>query len=102
MIKGGISLNPNFVFSNGHLLVLLFVAIFLFLLPNLTKNLLPYSYLVEKIICLSFVFIIILEQIFLISSGSYNVLYTLPINITNITIYLCISILLFKKIYKGI
>ncbi|WP_419742689.1 hypothetical protein [Paraclostridium dentum] len=90
-------MNSNFVFSNEHLIILLFVAIFLFLLPKLTKNLLPYSYLVEKIICLSFVFIIILEQICLISLGSYNVFYTLPINITSITIYLCIAILLLKK-----
>lgn len=90
-------MNFNFVFSNQHLTILLFVAIFLFLLPKLTKNLLPYSYLVEKIICLSFAFMLTLEQICLVSLGSYNVLYTLPISITSITIYICIAILLFKK-----
>jgi uncharacterized membrane protein YwaF len=90
-------LNPSFVFSTQHLMILLFVAIFLFLLPKLTKNLLPYSYLIEKIICISFIFEIILEQICLISLGNYNVLYTLPINITRVTTYICIAILLFKK-----
>lgn len=87
----------NFVFSIEHLIILFFVAIFLFLLPSLTKNLLPYSYLVEKIICISFLFITILEQMYLISSQHYNVLYTLPISITDITIYLCIAIFIFKK-----
>ncbi|WP_373598510.1 TMEM164 family acyltransferase [Paraclostridium bifermentans] len=90
-------MNSNFVFSNEHLLILIFVAIFLFSLPKLTKNLLPYSYLIEKIICFSFIFEILLEQICLISLGSYNVLYTLPINITRITTYICIAILYFKK-----
>lgn len=90
-------MNSNFVFSNEHLLILIFVAIFLFSLPKLTKNLLPYSYLIEKIICISFIFEILLEQICLVSLGSYNVLYTLPINITRITTYICIAILYFKK-----
>ena len=85
------------MFSAQHLMILLFVAIFLFLLPKLTKNLLPYSYLIEKIICISFIFEIILEQICLISLGNYNVLSTLPINITRVTTYICISILLLKK-----
>ncbi len=90
-------MNSNFVFSNEHLLILIFVAIFLFLLPKLTKNLLPYSYLIERIICISFIFEILLEQMCLISLGTYNVLYTLPINISRITTYICIAILYFKK-----
>ena len=90
-------MNPSFVFSTQHLIVLIFVAIFLFSLPKLTKNLLPYSYLIEKIICISFIFEIILEQICLISLRSYDVLSTLPIGITRITTYICIAILLFKK-----
>ena len=90
-------MNPSFVFSTQHLIILAFVAIFLFTLPKLTKNLLPYSYLIEKIICISFIFEIILEQICLISLRSYNVLYSLPIGITRITTYICIAILLLKK-----
>ncbi|MBC6002408.1 YwaF family protein [Paraclostridium tenue] len=90
-------MNPSFVFSTQHLIILIFVAIFLFSLPKLTKNLLPYSYLIEKIICISFIFEIILEQICLISLRSYNVLYSLPIGITRITTYICIAILLLKK-----
>ena len=90
-------MNPSFVFSTQHLIVLAFVAIFLFTLPKLTKNLLPYSYLIEKIICISFIFEIILEQICLISLRSYDVLSTLPIGITRITTYICIAILLLKK-----
>ncbi len=86
-----------FIFSTAHLIILFFVALYLFILPKLTKNLLPYSYLIEKIICISFIFEIILEQICLISIGSYSVLNTLPISITRITTYICISILLFKK-----
>lgn len=73
------------------------MAVYLFILPKLTKNLLPYSYLIEKILCISFIFEIILEQICLFSIGSYNVLSTLPINITRVTTYICIAILLFKK-----
>ncbi|MEG2985106.1 MAG: YwaF family protein [Peptostreptococcaceae bacterium] len=95
--QGGSVLNSRFIFSNEHLMILILVAIFLFLLPKLTKNLLPYSYLVEKIICISFIFEILLEQICLISLGNYNVLYALPISITRVTTYICIAILLFKK-----
>lgn len=90
-------MNSSFIFSNEHLMILFFVAIFLFLLPKLTKNLLPYSYLIEKIICISFIFEIILEQICLVSLGNYSVLYALPISITRITTYICIAILAFKK-----
>lgn len=90
-------MNYDFIFSTEHLLILFFVALFLFTLPKLTKNLLPYSYLIEKIICLTFIFEIILEQICLMSIGSYNVLSTLPISITRVTTYICIAILMFKK-----
>lgn len=86
-----------FVFSTAHLVILLFVALYLFFLPQLTKNLLPYSYLIEKIICITFIFEIILEQICLVSIGSYSVLSTLPISITRVTTYIGIAILLFKK-----
>ncbi|MGL5506848.1 MAG: hypothetical protein ACRDB0_02980 [Paraclostridium sp.] len=90
-------MNYNFIFSTSHLIILFFVALYLFALPKLTKNLLPYSYLIEKIICISFIFEILLEQICLLSIGSYSVLNTLPISITRVTTYICIAILLFKK-----
>ena len=94
---GGRFLNYNFIFSTSHLIILFFVALYLFILPKLTKNLLPYSYLIEKIICMTFIFEIILEQICLISIGTYNTLNTLPISITRVTTYICIAIFFFKK-----
>ena len=94
---GGSFLNYNFIFSTSHLIILFFVALYLFILPKLTKNLLPYSYLIEKIICMTFIFEIILEQICLISIGTYNTLNTLPISITRVTTYICIAIFILKK-----
>ena len=50
----------TFLFSNDHLIMLLIFSVFLYLCPKLTKHLLPYSYIVEKVICI----LIILEITF--------------------------------------
>lgn len=87
----------TFIFSKEHLTILLLFSIFLYFCPKLTKNLLPYSYLVEKIICIFIVFEIALEQASLMSMNHYNVLNSLPIGIGRFTAYMCIAILIFKQ-----
>lgn len=90
-------MDNTFLFSNEHLVILLTFAIFLCFVPKLTKNLLPYSYLVEKILCAFIVLGIILEQTTLISMNQYNVYESLPIGIGSFTSYICICILFFKQ-----
>lgn len=87
----------TFLFSKDHLIVLFLFALFLYFCPKLTKNLLPYSYIVEKIICMLIILEIILEQAFLLSSGSYSPLSSLPIDICRFSGYICIAILFFKQ-----
>lgn len=87
----------NFLFSNTHLIILFIFSIFLYLCPKLTKNLLPYSYIVEKLICIMIILEIAFEQFSFISMGSYNVYTCLPITISRFTSYICISILFFKN-----
>jgi len=90
-------MNSNFIFSKNHLIILLIFALFLYFCPKLTKNLLPYSYLVEKLICILIILGLILEQCFLIYTHQYSVLNTLPIDIIRFTEYVCIAILFFKQ-----
>lgn len=90
-------MDNTFLFSKEHLVILLVFATFLYFAPKLTRNLLPYSYLVEKIICVLLLLEIILEQATLVSMNNYNVLESLPIGIGSFTAYLCISILFFKQ-----
>lgn len=87
----------TFLFSKEHLAILLIFAIYLYIVPKLTRNLLPYSYLVEKIICGLIALEIVLEQATLMSLDQYNVLESLPISIGSVTAYICICILLFKQ-----
>lgn len=87
----------NFLFSKEHLIILFVFAVFLYLVPKLTRNLLPYSYLIEKIICVLIVLEIILEQATIASMNQYSVLESLPISIGSFTAYICIFILLFKQ-----
>ena len=68
-----------FLFSSTHLIMLLGFAIFLYICPKLTKNLLPYSYIVEKIICILMILEITFEQFSFVSMGSYDVYTCLPI-----------------------
>ena len=86
-----------FLFSKEHLTILLIFLVFLYICPKLTKNLLPYSYLIEKIICLFILLEIILEQTYILSMGDYNVLTSLPIDMGRFTAYMCIAILFFKN-----
>lgn len=86
-----------FLFSKNHLILLLLFSAFLYISPRLTKNLLPHSYFVEKIICLLLIFEVILEQIAIYHYGDYNVLYSLPIEISKFTAYICLLILLCKQ-----
>lgn len=87
----------TFLFSNTHLIMLLIFSVFLYFCPKLTKNLLPYSYIVEKIICILIILEITFEQFSFISMGSYNVYTCLPITISRFTSYICIAILFFKN-----
>lgn len=87
----------TFLFSKEHLVILLIFALYLYFVPKLTKNLLPYSYLVEKVICGLIVLEIVLEQATLMSLDQYNVLECLPIGIGSFTAYICICILFFKQ-----
>lgn len=87
----------TFLFSNEHLIILLIFAIFLYLCPRLTKNLLPYSYIVEKIICGLIVLEIVFEQVSIASMGNYNVATSLPIGASRFCAYICIAILFFKQ-----
>jgi len=72
----------TFLFSKEHLIMLLIFAIFIYFCPKLTKNLLPYSYIVEKIICGLIILEIVFEQVSMVSMGNYNVLSSLPIGIS--------------------
>jgi len=87
----------SFIFSKEHLIVLLLFSVFIYICPKLTKNLLPYSYVVEKIICGLIILEIVFEQVCLVSMGGYNVSTSLPIDISRFTAYICIAILFFKQ-----
>ena len=87
----------NFLFSKDHLILLSIFALFLYICQKLTKNLLPYSYLIEKVICVFILLEIILEQYFLIYTHQYSVLTSLPIDINRFIGYICIAILFFKQ-----
>lgn len=90
-------MNNTFLFSKEHLVILLIFVVFLYIVPRFTKNLLPYSYLVEKIICSLIILEIFLEQATLMSMNKYNVLESLPIGIGSFTAYICICILFFRQ-----
>lgn len=94
---GVYSMANTFLFSKEHLVILMLFSLFLYFCPRLTKNLLPYSYIVEKIICGLIVLEIVFEQVSLASLGSYNVSMCLPISVSRFAAYICIAILLFKK-----
>ena len=87
----------TFIFSKEHLIILLLFSVFLYFCPKLTKNLLPYSYIVEKIICGLIILEIVFEQVSIASMGGYNVATCLPIGISRFAAYICIAILFFKK-----
>lgn len=86
-----------FLFSREHLIILACFAVFMYLCPKFMKNLLPYSYIVEKIICGLLLLEIVFEQFTLISMGGYDVSTCLPISISRFCAYICISILYFKQ-----
>ena len=90
-------MNNTFLFSNTHLIILFIFSIFLYLCPKFTKHLLPYSYVVEKIICILIILEITFEQFSYLSMGSYDVYTCLPIRISRFTSYICIAILFFKN-----
>lgn len=87
----------TFLFSRDHLIILLLLSIFLYFCPRLTKNLLPYSYFIEKIICFLIIFEVVFEQALIVYMKQYSVLTSLPISISRFTSYMCILILFFKK-----
>lgn len=87
----------TFLFSKEHLTIILIFAIFVYFCPRLTKNLLPYSYIVEKVICGLIILEIVFEQVSVASIGNYDVFASLPIEISRFTAYLCIAILIFKQ-----
>jgi len=87
----------TFLFSKEHLIILLIFAIFIYFCPKLTKNLLPYSYIVEKIICGLIILEIVFEQVSIASMGNYDVISSLPIGIGRFCAYICIAILFFKQ-----
>lgn len=86
-----------FLFSKDHLILLLIFSMFLYICPKLTKNLLPYSYLVEKIICSLIILEIVSQQLSLYYQGNYSVLTSLPIEISRFSAYICLLILLYKQ-----
>ena len=85
------------MFSFNHLFLLVIFIIFLYTCLKITKNLLPYSYTIEKVICAFFIFEIVFEQVYLIYMGGFSFLSSLPISISNVTSIMCISILYFKN-----
>ena len=87
----------TFLFSNTHLIMLLIFSIFLYLCPKLTKHLLPYSYIVERLICILIILEITFEQFSHISMGNYDIYTCLPLQLYRLTSYICISILYFKN-----
>ncbi len=87
----------NFIFSNEHLIILLLFSLFIYICPKLTNHLLPYSYIIEKIICGLIILEIVFEQVSLLSMGGYSVSTSLPIDICRFTSYICIAILFFKQ-----
>lgn len=86
-----------FLFSKEHLIILLILAIFLYICPMLTKNLLPYSYIVEKIICGLIILEIVSEQVSILSMGGYDTFSSLPIGASRFCAYICIAILFFRQ-----
>ncbi|MGO0882724.1 TMEM164 family acyltransferase [Clostridioides difficile] len=86
-----------FLFSSEQFVSLFIFGLFLYHCPKLTRNILPYSYTVEKILCTLMVIVVALEQILIASSGNYSTLNSLPIGISHICIYICIAILAFKQ-----
>jgi uncharacterized membrane protein YwaF len=90
-------MDSSFIFSREHLMILLAVVVYLYFVPRLTKNLLPYSYLIEKIICSLMAFDILMNQLALVSTQQYNVYSSLPIDLGSFTVYLCIFILIFRQ-----
>ncbi|MDK2563266.1 YwaF family protein [Romboutsia sedimentorum] len=87
----------TFLFSREHLIILFIFAIFMYFCNRLTKNLLPYSYIIEKIICWLIILEIVFEQVSIISMGNYNTSSSLPIGISRFCAYICIAILFFKQ-----
>ena len=87
----------TFLFSSTHLIMLLIFSMFLYLCPKLTRHMLPYSYIVEKILCILIILEITFEQFSYISMGCYDVYTCLPIKIYRVASYLCIAILYFKN-----
>lgn len=86
-----------FIFSKDHIMILIYFSIFVYFCPILTKNLLPYSYIVEKILCWLLILEIIFEQFSLISMGGYNVCTSLPITASRVCAFIGIAILYFKQ-----
>lgn len=84
-------------FSNNHLVVIFLFAIFLLICPKLIKNILPYSYLVEKILTFLIIFNVVFDQMIKYFSREYNVCISMPIGISFIVMYLAIAIFVFKK-----
>lgn len=87
----------TFLFSRDHLTVLFVFALFLYFCPKLTKNLLPYTHMVEKLICVLIILEIIFEQAYNISMHNYSSLNSLPIDVCRFAEYICIAILFLKQ-----
>ena len=87
----------TFIFSREHIIILICFATFMYLCPIFTKNLLPYSYIAEKILCGLLILEIVFEQFSLISMGGYDVSTCLPITTSRFCAYICIAILYFKQ-----
>lgn len=87
----------TFFLSTEHLIILFAFAIFIYICPKLTKNLLPHSYIVEKVICGLIILEIVFEQVSIASMGGYNTVNSLPIGISRFCAYICIAIFYFKQ-----
>ena len=90
-------MSNDFLFSFDHLIFIIIFIVFLYSCPKITKHALPYSYLIEKFICILLILEIVFEQYYLLSYDKYNFHNSLPISIGDLTCYMCIGILYFKN-----
>ncbi|WP_051365916.1 hypothetical protein [Metaclostridioides mangenotii] len=84
-------------FSGNHLVVIFLFALFLLFCPKLIKNMLPYSYFIEKILSVLLISSVVLDQMVKTFSKEYSVGASMPIGISFIVVYLAFAIFILKK-----
>lgn len=84
-------------FTSDQILIILLFGLFVYICPKFIKNMLPYSYVIEKIIIGLMILLIIINQSIKIDPHFRNISNTLPIDMNSIVMLICLAILLFKR-----